>query len=129
MVDEPGSDQAGALWDSAARVATSLLGYAEGRAALAAARRARRLTARSHARALAEFEGRWSEVFRVGVDDGCVQAAGALAELHALRGYDAIHLASAIALGPDVAVVTWDQALHTAAADEDLLVAPAALNR
>jgi glutamate formiminotransferase len=48
----------------------------------------------------------------------------ALAERHALRAYDAVHLASALALAdPDVVVATWDQNLRAAAAAEGFTVA------
>jgi predicted nucleic acid-binding protein len=44
---------------------------------------------------------------------------------HALRALDAIHLASASALGEDVVVATWDDELRRAAAEAGLAVAPA----
>ena len=43
----------------------------------------------------------------------------------ALRGYDAVHLASALALGPgDTILATWDRDLCNAAVDAGLAVAP-----
>jgi predicted nucleic acid-binding protein len=52
--------------------------------------------------------------------------AGELAESHALRGYDAVHLASALAvLDDELLMVTWDDDLATAARREGLTVAPA----
>src|SRR6201999_2901363 len=44
------------------------------------------------------------------------RAAGELAERHALRGYDAVHLASALAIEDEgLVVATWDRDLATAA--------------
>ena len=70
------------------------------RAALAAARRVRRLTARAHDRAVGELNALNAELVIVGVDEALAQRAGELADERALRGYDAVHLASALALGP-----------------------------
>jgi hypothetical protein len=51
-----------------------------------------------------------------------------LAARHQLGGADAIHLASALALGPaDVTVAVWDRRLHTGAAAAGLALAPAQL--
>lgn len=53
----------------------------------------------------------------IGLDTALARAAGELAERHALRGYDAVHLASAIAIeGPNVVMATWDRDLAAATA-------------
>ena len=67
-----------------------------------------------------------AEIVIVGVDEALAQRAGELADERALRGYDAVHLASALALGPgDTILVTWDRDLRNAAVDTGLAVAPA----
>ena len=105
-------------------MASSILAYPEGRAALAAAHRGGRLGAEEHARALADFEAIWREVVSIGVDQGIAHRAGVLAEDLALRGYDAVHLATALDLGDeDVAVATWDAELRSAAEQVGLGVA------
>jgi predicted nucleic acid-binding protein len=105
--------------------ASSILCYPEARAALAGARRARRLSATAHGRALEEFESLHGELMLVGIDGPLARRAGELAEGLRLRGYDAVHLASALALGTDTAVVTWDEGLRRAAARSGCAVAPA----
>ena len=53
----------------------------------------------------------------IGVDAALARAAGDLAERHALRGYDAVHLASAIAIDdPGLVMATWDRNLAAATA-------------
>ena len=48
----------------------------------------------------------------------------------ALRGADAVHLASALALAdPDLVIAVWDRRLHAGAATAGLHVAPAELPR
>jgi predicted nucleic acid-binding protein len=125
IIVEDGSDVAAELWDSYP-AASSVLAYPEARAALAAARRARRVTARAHDRAVAELDALNAELVIVGVDEALAQRAGGLADERALRGYDAVHLASALALGPgETIVVTWDRDLINAAVGAGLAVAPA----
>jgi predicted nucleic acid-binding protein len=84
------------------------------------------LTARAHDRAVAELDAIIAELMVVGVDDALAQRAGELADERALRGYDAVHLASALALAPsETILVTWDRDLSNTAAGAGLAVAPA----
>lgn len=123
---EDGSDVAAELWNSGHPIASSVLFYPEGRAALAAARRGRRLTAGGYRRSLHDFEQVRLELAVIGVDEALAGQAGDLAAELGLRGYDAVHLASAVSLGADVtSLVTWDIDLGDAAARKGLAVAPA----
>jgi len=124
-VIEEGSDLATELWETQYPAASSILSYPEGRAALAAARRAGRLTARSHKQALADFEDLQSELGVVGIDETLAREAGELAEDLRLGGYDAVHLASAIGFGADATLITWDGDLRDAARALGCAVAPA----
>jgi uncharacterized protein len=100
-----------------------VLAYAEGRAALASARRSNRLTQRSYGEAVESFDRTYEEVVAIGVDEQLTRAAGALASEFALRGYDAVHLATALSIAEHhVALVTWDHALCGAAAEAGLIV-------
>ena len=84
------------------------------------------MTARAHDRAVGELDALNAEIVIVGVDEALAQRAGELADERALRGYDAVHLASALALGPgDTILVTWDRDLSNAAVYTGLAVAPA----
>lgn len=112
------------LWGTRLRAASSILCYPEGRAALAGAHRGRRLSAAGYGRAREEFESLHSELALVGIDGPLAQWAGELAEEHELRGYNAVHLASALALGVDTTLVTWDVDLKRAAEQCGCAVAP-----
>ena len=115
LIAEEGSERADVLWDSADLLATSELSYVETRAALAAANRSGRLTRRALAEAKDAFEQRFADVHRVEVTPVVVRSAGNLAEEHSLRGYDAVHLASALALeAPHLILVTWEEDLSRA---------------
>jgi uncharacterized protein len=52
----------------------------------------------------------------VGIDEALARHAGDLAARYALRGYAAVHLASALAIdADDVLLATWHNALSDAA--------------
>ena len=122
---EDGSELATELWNTAHPAASCILSHPEGRAALAAARRAGRLTSPRHAQAVADFEDVQRELLLVDVDRDLARHAGRLADDLALRGYDAVHLATALALADgDVTLVTWDGDLSEASLKGGLAVAP-----
>jgi predicted nucleic acid-binding protein len=125
VIVEDGSELVAELWGSRLRAASSILSYPEGRAALAAARRDGRLSASGHGRSRDGFESLQSELLLVGIDAPLTRQAGELAEKFALRGYDAVHLATALALATDTTFVSWDEDLRRAAAQSGCAVAPA----
>ncbi len=61
----------------------------------------------------------------IAIDDRLASHAGGRAEELSLCGYDAVHLATSLALGPDTTVVTWHLDLNRAAHVSGLAVAPA----
>lgn len=69
----------------------------------------------------------WPEFRVVEVDQALVESAVELALAERLKTLDALHLAAAITLGPNVTFATWDHALHAAAARPGLEVLPAKL--
>lgn len=93
-VEEPGGETVAALVDRADVVATSVVAYAEARAAIDRLRRERQLTAAGAAAAVRQLDADWPHYLVVLVDDELARAAGHLAAAHGLRGIDAIHLAS-----------------------------------
>lgn len=119
LVEEPGSAVAGQLWDHADRVASVRLVYAEARAALAQAERLGRLTRRQLPRLIDQLDDLYAQLDRIDVDDALVRQAGQLAQDHALRGYDAVHLAALERTGDDETVLV--------SGDDDLCAAAAAL--
>jgi uncharacterized protein len=121
-----GSDVADELWTAANLRVASHLVYPEARAALAAAERAGRLDRRGLRRAVAELDAATASMSLVGVDDLLAREAGRLAEEHGLRGYDAVHLATALSgEDPELLIVTWDRGLARAALQSGHPVAPA----
>jgi predicted nucleic acid-binding protein len=102
IIDEPGSYHAEALWDQASALITARIGYVEARAALAAARRDRRLNSAHYRHALADLDMLWTQLSIVEITAELIDQAVELAEQHSLRGYDAVHLAAALIAGSEV---------------------------
>jgi uncharacterized protein len=122
LFDEDGSERAELIWDTADVLAGSALIVVEARAALAAAERGARLTAAQHRDAKDEFAVLVDELSIVEVTGQLIAAAADLAEQEALRGYDAVHLASALMIEAEL-VTSADAALCEAAARRGLHVA------
>ena len=126
MLFELGSDVADEVWNAADSVLTSQIAYPELRAALAAAERSRRISARQLRRCVEDANALFEELRIVGIDGRLAMEAGELAERLVLRGYDAVHLAAALAIeGDDVVFATWDHDLAAAASTSGLSVAGA----
>lgn len=122
VIDEDGSERVELIWDSADVVAGSASVVVEARAALAAAARDARLTAAQHRKDKAELAVLVEELSIVEVTEQLITDAAELAEQEALRGDDAVHLASALMIGADL-VTSADEALCEAAARRGLHVA------
>jgi predicted nucleic acid-binding protein len=126
VVPEPGSTEAIEAWDDAERVVSSLLLYPEARAAIGRAARAGRLDGRALRMARSALDRLWRDVDRIELTERLARDAGRLAELHALRAYDAIHLASleSVEDRETVLVSTDHTLLHAARAQGFATVAP-----
>jgi predicted nucleic acid-binding protein len=125
LLAEDGSALADELWARATSRVASRLVYPEGRAALAAAQRAGRIDERAHRRSAQDLSSACAAMRLVGVDWQLAMRAGEIAEEHALRGYDAVHLATALSIeDANVALVTWDRDLAHATLRSGRSVAP-----
>jgi len=128
VVDEQGSELAAALWDGCDAALTSRLAYPEVCAALAAACRNHQLSTNQHELARTNWERFWDATRPIELTVGVAHLAGELARDHALRGSDAVHLASALALEvDDLVIAVWDRRLHDGALAVGMGVAPSML--
>lgn len=125
VIVERETDIATALWSTLDDPHTSVLGYAEMRAALAASVRSGPIPLPGAAAARVELDSVWRRLIAVEVDETLVRDAADLTDRHRLRAADAIHLASAIRIRePGTAFVAFDLRLREAAAAEGFLVLP-----
>jgi predicted nucleic acid-binding protein len=80
------------------------------------AQRVGRIDVKALRDAVRAIDDLYAELRVIGIDDALARSAGELAERYGLRGYDAVHLASAICIEDSTLVmVTWDGDLATAA--------------
>jgi predicted nucleic acid-binding protein len=111
LVSEPSSPECRRLWDDADAVVSSRLLYVEAAAALAQAKRLHRLTPRTHRRARQLLDALWSQLEVAEVDQPLVEDAAQVAHRFGLRGYDAVHCASAQQLRSDDLVAATGERL------------------
>lgn len=124
IVEEPSSAMCIRLWNEATRAVSVRLMYAEARAALAQAQRMARLSQDELATAVGQLDVLTGQMSFIEVTQRLMSAAGALAETHQLRGYDAVHLAAAQAMADgDAVLISGDRRLIDAAAREGLATA------
>ena len=106
--------------------AISRVAYPEARAALARRHREGGLTAAELRRAVADLGRDMAAFVVVELLEHVALRAGELAEHHALRGFDAVHLASALELrllvGPGVTFCSFDRLQNEAALREGFTV-------
>ncbi len=127
LIEQDGSDLAAALWDGCDVAVSSRLAYPEVRAALAAAGRARRLEFADQRRAELAWEDFWAATRTVELTEVVTAHAGQLASKHALRGADAVHLASLLVVGAgETLFAVWDQRLRAGAQSAGVQLAPMA---
>jgi predicted nucleic acid-binding protein len=123
LVDEAGSETVRSIRDGIGPLASSVLVYPESAAALAAARRSGRLGHEAHRHARLGLERLWATLIPVECSIGVIRDAAQLAELEALRGCDAVHLASALSIGDEeLLFVCFDADLAEAARRNGLAV-------
>ncbi len=131
-VRESHSDQVLIWWRSADYIATSFVAYAEALTAFHRKEREANVPPDLFARLIAQFRDDWEALIRVEVNAELEPYVLDLLERHPLRGFDAIHLASAVALHERVhqeakenlVFACFDERLAGAARAEGMLVYP-----
>ena len=113
---EQGTAEAKSVVSRASVVATSRISYAEAMAAFARKLREHEFTAKIYKQVRGDFGRDWGRYFLIEVTQQVVELAGDLAKRRRLRGFDAVHLASAILLRENAKT-----SLFFFSADSDLL--------
>ena len=127
-VREPGSKELRAHAIKAEAMAVSVVAYPEARAAFARLKSQGISTEAKHQQRLAQLNLDWGNLLHIELVPAVVRAAGDLAEIYGLRGFDSIHLASALWLKEKTSMplhfAVFDQRLRAAAERAGLMVAP-----
>ena len=121
-VDEQESEFVRQAAEGARFIATSVLAYVEARAALVRRRHQGDLSPIDYRRLVRDLEADWSRYLTVEVSASILRESARLSEVHRLRAYDAIHLASASTVHGHVVEPflfgCWDHDLERAARRE-----------
>jgi predicted nucleic acid-binding protein len=130
-VAEAGSTNVNELIVQASVVGTAAISHAEVSSALAKAVRMRLLSREEATSALQVFNAEWESLVRLQLTEVLISRAAALAWENGLRGYDAVHLASALfwqdMLGDTVTLASYDRQLWEAAKVTGLIAWPDSL--
>lgn len=123
-VSEKGSSLVNDLLAREGVAATAKITYAEVHSGLARKRREGHLTREQYGRLSRRFDDDWPGYIQVELRDEVLVLARDLIQRHPLRGFDAIHLASALGLqtglGEAITFVVADERLSRAAQAEQL---------
>ncbi len=95
---ERGSDGVIQFWKDAGAIVMSSVGYAETLASLYRKKREGDLDGTTIKHLIDSFHDDWASFVRVEVSEELNKTIGRLVSVHPLRGFDAIHLASALAV-------------------------------
>jgi uncharacterized protein len=118
FIVEPGTQRVHELFASDREFAVSRVGYAEVHAGFARRRRDGSLDSNAYEKIVQLFDAQWLLCARIDLRDDVLAMTRALVRRHPLRGFDAIHLASAITLKPHVG-----EGIQFVASDDRLLAA------
>lgn len=128
---EAGSAEVGVLIQQAGVVGTAIISRAEVAAALAKAVRLKLIIQAEGVAAFQLFSTEWESLVRLQMTEILVSRAASLAWDYSLRGYDAVHLASALfwrdVLGEPVTMASYDRQLWEAARATGLIAWPRSL--
>jgi len=127
-VREDGSKELHKLIRRAEALAASVVAYPEARAAFARLKAEGLTSDAKHQQRLAQLNMDWENMLRVELTPTIVRSAGDLAEVYGLRGFDSIHLASALWLKEKTKTplqfAVFDQRLKAAAVRAGVVVFP-----
>lgn len=125
-VEEIGSERVRDIVHTATVVSTSKIAYVEARAAFARKQKDDGFSSKALQKIVEDFNRDWEGYFVIEVTDGLIRLAGDIAQKHLLRGFDSIHLASAISLKnkirSDVYFSSNDTRLNHAAEKEGIVL-------
>ena len=129
---EPHSNEILAKWKEAAQIVTSSVAYAETMASLYRKKREVDLSSKIFNKVVKSFRLDWESFIRVEVNDDLNETIRNVVAKYPLRGFDAIHLVSAIITNERIneafLFACFDQRLNNCAQMEGLTTFPAPLS-
>ena len=128
LVKEPGTDEILSFWKKSSAIITSCMAYAETLASIYRKHHEVMLKRTVLRNVLNTFEHDWESFIHVEVTDGLNDLISRIIMNYPLRGFDAIHLASALIVSEripeDFIFICFDKRLTHAAKQEGLVTFP-----
>ena len=125
-VEETGSEKIKKISQEASVVSTCKIAYVEARAAFARKQKEDGFSPRTLRTIVEDLNRDWESYFVIEITEGLIRSAGDIAEKYLLRGFDSIHLASAINLrrkiSSEIHFSSNDTRLNQSAAKEGFTV-------
>jgi predicted nucleic acid-binding protein len=125
---EPYSEEVTSRWQEATEIATSSVAFAEAMAAFYRKKRESSIEDEIIRQIVDDFHEDWLSFIRIQVNEELNSYVDTILKAHPLRGFDAIHLASAIVLHEkipaDLLFMCFDQKLTAAVKAEGLQTFP-----
>ena len=115
-IEEPGSEEIEDLFLSlASEIFVCTLAFPEFAAALGRKVREKEIAKKAAIRAVKEFEKDWQGLYiKIPISDTLAESAASLSIQYPLKGADAVQLAAAVSVSPDLFVVADHQLITTA---------------
>jgi predicted nucleic acid-binding protein len=125
-VEEIDSEKIRDVARNAAAISTARIAYAEARSAFARKQREDGFSLNILRKIVEDLNKDWESYFVIEITDGLIRFAGDIAERYLLRGFDAIHLASAVHLknkiNSEIYFSSYDTRLNQSAEREELVI-------
>ncbi|MFC2159827.1 type II toxin-antitoxin system VapC family toxin [Actinomycetota bacterium] len=121
-IEEDGSDTVNDHTDRATIIATSRIAYAEALSAFVRCKDEKVLSKNNYDKCITCFKFDWEMYFVIEASEKVIRIGGDLIEKHSIRGFNSIHLASAMVLRKEINqsinFMCWDNRLLEAAKKE-----------
>jgi predicted nucleic acid-binding protein len=125
-VEEIDSEKIRDVARNAAAISTARIAYAEARSAFARKQKEDGFSLNVLRKIVEDLNRDWESYFVIEITDGLIRFAGDIAERYLLRGFDAIHLASAVHLknkiNSEVYFSSYDTRLNQSAEKEGMII-------
>jgi predicted nucleic acid-binding protein len=125
-VEEIDSEKMKDVARNAAAISTAKIAYAEARSAFARKQKEGGFSLNVLRKIVEELNRDWESYFVIEITDGLIRFAGDIAERYLLRGFDAIHLASAVHLknkiNSEIYFSSHDTRLNQSAEKEGMII-------
>jgi predicted nucleic acid-binding protein len=125
-VEEIDSEKIKDLARNAAAISTAKIAYAEARSAFARKQKEDGFSLNVLRKIVEDLNRDWESYFVIEITDGLIRFAGDIAERYLLKGFDAIHLASAVHLknkvNSEIYFSSRDARLNQSAEKEGMII-------